>query len=220
MNEYREKMVLYRYMNNYVLDTNIFFNMEEGLNLGQKTEEVMIRLTKSAQVLHTKGLGVFYMPPRVVDEMQSFFEDKKDDVLVKFLSVITVQSPRIDTISYSARIFYDLVEDVYMRNLKGLRIGEEEIENGATAVMGAGSLDKKEFQTTVGNAIRGFRERYRRATRFGFLDSVADLDIISLAVEQNAAIISTDAGVLLWGRKFGAKEMSVSAFGERMREIC
>jgi len=206
-------------MENYILDTNIFFNMEEGLNLGEKTEGVIVEMTHIAENIKRKSKGVFYMPPRIVEEVLSFFENKTQPFLTKLLSAITIQSPQIDSISFSAQVFYKLIEDIRGRSYRGLRIGEEEIENGARLMLGKKDLDKKDFEITVGKAIRGFRDRYRQATRYGFLDSVADLDLICLAKELNGTIISTDEGVLQWGRLFGVKEMSVSAFGEKMTEF-
>jgi len=205
-------------MENYVLDTNIFFNMEEGLNLGKKTEDVIVEITHIAQNLKKESKGAFYMPPRIVDEVLSFFDNKTQPFLTKLLGTIIIQAPHVDTISYSAHVFYQLVEDIRGRSYRGLRIGEEEIESGARLMQGKKDLDKKEFEITVGKAIRGFRERYRQATRYGFLDSVADLDLISLTKELHGTLISTDEGVLHWGRLFGIKEMPVSAFGEKMRE--
>lgn len=206
-------------MENYILDTNIFFNMEEGLNLGSKTEEVIIEITHIAERLKKSSKGIFYMSPRIVEEVLSFFENKTQPFLTKFLASITIQTPQIDSISFSARVFYQLVEDMRGRSYRGLRVGEEEIENGAREMMGKNDLAKKDFEIALGKAIRGFRNRYRQATRFGFLDSVADLDLICLAKELNGTIISTDEGVLHWGRLFGIKEMPVSAFGEKMREF-
>lgn len=206
-------------MNNYVLDTNIFFNMEEGFNLGAKTEDVIVEVTHIAEKLKKTSKGILYMPPRIVEEVLSFFEDKTQPFLTKFFSVITIQSPEIDTISFSARVFYQLVEDIRVRSYQGLRIGEEEIEKGARLILGKGNLNKMDFEIAIGKAIRGYRERYRQATRYGFLDSVADLDLICLAKELNGTIISTDEGVKQWGRLFGVKEMPVSVFGEKMKEF-
>ena len=63
-------------MDTYILDTNLFFNMEAGLNLGQKTEEVVKNLTTAAKKLQETKEATFLLPPRVVDEFLSFFEDK------------------------------------------------------------------------------------------------------------------------------------------------
>ena len=125
--------------------------------------------------------------------------------------------PLLFIISFPASIFYTLIEDIRGRSYRGLRVGEEEIEQAAAGMMKAGELSKMEFQKKVGVQIKGFRDRYRQATRVGFLDSIADLDIIVLAKEINGTVVSTDEGLLKWARLFGVKEMSPEVFGHLHR---
>ena len=194
-------------MQSYILDTNLFFNMQAGLGFGDTTEKVMENM-----ILCGKKAKL-YMPPRIVEEFLSFFENKEQDIIKKLLAEITVKSPVIDSLQFPASVFYTLVEDIRNRSYRGLRTGEEEIEQAAQAFMGAQSLNKMEFQKKVGVQIKGFRDRYRQATRVGFLDSLADLDIIVLAKETEGTVVSTDEGLLKWSRLFGVKEMSPSVFG-------
>lgn len=181
--------------------------MQAGLGFGDTTEKVMENM-----ILCGKKAKL-YMPPRIVEEFLSFFENKEQDIIKKLLAEITVKSPVIDSLQFPASVFYTLVEDIRNRSYRGLRTGEEEIEQAAQAFMGAQSLNKMEFQKKVGVQIKGFRDRYRQATRVGFLDSLADLDIIVLAKEIEGTVVSTDEGLLKWSRLFGVKEMSPSVFG-------
>jgi len=194
-------------MESYILDTNLFFNMQAGLNFGNTTDEVIEKMTK----IGTKAR--LFMPPRIVEEFLSFFENKEQDNIKQLLSVITVKSPNIEQFQFPASIFYTLVEDIRNRSYRGLRVGEEEIEQAAKSMTTAGELSKMEFQKKVGVQIKGFRDRYRQATRVGFLDSVGDLDIIVLAKETNGTVVSTDEGLLKWSRLFGVREMSPGVFG-------
>ena len=194
-------------MQSYILDTNLFFNMQAGLAFGDTTDKVM-----ESMILCGKK-SQLYMPPRIVEEFLSFFENKEQDIIKRLLSVITVKSPNIDSFQFPATIFYTLVDDIRNRSYRGLRTGEEEIEQAAQSMMNGGTLSKMDFQKKVGVQIKGFRDRYRQATRVGFLDSVADLDIIVLAKELDATVVSTDEGLLKWSRLFGVKEMSPSVFG-------
>ncbi|PIV08423.1 RNA ligase partner protein [Candidatus Roizmanbacteria bacterium CG17_big_fil_post_rev_8_21_14_2_50_39_7] len=200
-------MVSYTYMDTYILDTNLFFNMQAGLNFGKSTDEVIKNMTLCGKKVE------LFMPPRIVEEFLSFFENKEQENIKKLLAVITVKSPVIESFQFPASIFYTLVEDIRNRSYRGLRVGEEEIEQAGKSLMNAGLLSKMDFQKRVGQQIKGFRDRYRQATRVGFLDSVADLDIIVLAKETNGTVVSTDEGLLKWSRLFGVKEMSPSVFG-------
>jgi len=194
-------------MDTYILDTNLFFNMQAGLNFGKSTDEVIKNMTLCGKKVE------LFMPPRIVEEFLSFFENKEQENIKKLLAVITVKSPVIESFQFPASIFYTLVEDIRNRSYRGLRVGEEEIEQAGKSLMNAGPLSKMDFQKRVGQQIKGFRDRYRQATRVGFLDSVADLDIIVLAKETNGTVVSTDEGLLKWSRLFGVKEMSPSVFG-------
>lgn len=203
-------------MDSYILDTNIFFNMEAGFSLGKTTNEVMKSITQSAQVGKEKKTHMFCMPPRIVDEFLSFFEDTNQEVIQKLLASITVQSPDIHVHKLPAHIFYTMVEDIRNRSLRGLRVGEEEIEKAGRSLMEKGTLDRITFQKTIGEYVRGYRDRYRQATRVGFLDSVADLDIIMLALELDGTIVSSDEGLLKWARLFGVKEVVPQALATRL----
>lgn len=200
-------------MEKYIIDANVFFNMEAGLGLGKTSEEVMKKITRQAREL--KERAEFLMPPRVVDEVLSFFPDKPGFV-GDFLSILTVKSPDYNKINFSGQIFYRLIEDIRTRSYRGLSIAEEEIIKAAELMMGETSLSKKDFQIKIGEITRRFRLRYRKATRFGFLDSTADLDLIVLSKETSGFLISTDEGVISWGRFFGVKEMRPEAWKKHL----
>ncbi len=206
-------------MERYILDTNVFFNMEAGLDLGPKTEVVISRLTKTILGLKQAHKAEFYMPPRVVEEFLSFFEDKKQDFIQLYLGAITIKSPDIRKINLSAGVFYELIEDIRLRNYRGLQVAEEEVEKAVGDILQKNPQtlnNKKDFQIIIGEYKRRLRERYRHATRFGFLDSLADLELILLSQELDGCLISTDAGVINWGRKFGVKEMPAAFFAKHL----
>ena len=48
------------FMERYVLDANLFFNMEAGLGLGEKTESVVKNLTSIAKKLKTNKKSEFF----------------------------------------------------------------------------------------------------------------------------------------------------------------
>ncbi|MFH0979648.1 MAG: RNA ligase partner protein [Candidatus Roizmanbacteria bacterium] len=206
-------------MEKYILDTNLFFNMEADLGLGKKTEEIIINLTNIISRLKKEKKAEFFMPPSIVSEFLGFFPNKEQLFLKNFLSIITIKSPEKSKISFPSTIFYRLIEDIRTRSYRGLNISEEEIESAGRSMMKEKDLGKKDFQIKIGATIKNFRNRYRNATRTGFLDSIADLDLIVLAIEQGAFLISTDEGVLNWGRLFGVKEMPSLVFQKRLEAL-
>lgn len=206
-------------METFILDTNLFFNMEAGLSLGKKTEEVVANLTKTIKDLKKSEAGAFFMPPRIVNEFLSFFDDKNQVFIKNFLSEVNVESPDLSQMAFSADVFYKLVGDVRERNYHGMNVAEEEMEALALDFSGNKTASKKDFQIKIGAFIKKFRTRYRNATRTGFLDSLADLDLIVLAKQKDGFLVSTDEGVLKWGRTFGVKEMPVSVFAKRLQSL-
>lgn len=206
-------------MENYILDTNLFFNMEAGFNMGSKTEEVVRKVTEIAKKLKKSKLAEFYMPPRAVDEFLSFFEEKNQPFIKEFISALTIKSPDAGKFEFPAHVFYQLIEDIRQRSYRGLRAGEEEIQNAGRLMIGKKDLGKKDFEIQIGSQVKKFRERYRKATRFGFLDSLADLDLILLSKEQNGFLISSDEGVITWGNIFGVKSIPVSVWEKRIEDL-
>jgi len=203
-------------MEKYVLDTNLFFNMEPGLGIGKKTDEVIKKTTLALKNLKLTEKSVFFMPPSIVKELKSFFEDKESVVLKDFLSVITIKSPDRSKMEFPSEIFYTLVSEIHNRCLRGLSISEDELTKTILSLAGTKFSNKKESQIKIGAFVKKLRERYRQATRTGFLDSVADLDLIVLAKEQSAYLISTDEGLISWGRRFGVREMDALIFGKKL----
>ncbi|NTU73278.1 RNA ligase partner protein [Candidatus Roizmanbacteria bacterium] len=210
--------IIYTSMNTYVLDTNLFFNMEAGFDMGEKTESVIVNLTRIIKSLQGRQQDVFLMPPKIVDELLSFFDDENQSFLKEFLAHITVKSPDLYAMQIPAILLAQYIDESRTRNYRGQTICEEEMLNVGRQMVGIESLDKKGFEMKVGPVVRHFRDRYRQATRFGFVDSVADLELILLAKEQEAFLISTDEGVLKWGKILGVKEMSAAVFGKKIRD--
>ena len=204
-------------MNTYILDTNLFFNMEAGLNFGHKTEEVVKNITIIARKLKESKEGSFLLPPRIVEEFLTFFENKEQPFIKDLLASVSIQSPKFHEMSIPAAVVYQIIEDIRNRSYRGMNVAEEEIQNAGIKMMGKSDLSKMEFQQTIGKAVKGFRDRYRQATRVGFIDSLADLDLIMLAKETDGYLVSTDEGAVKWGRVFGIKEIPAHVFGTKMQ---
>ncbi|NMB84004.1 RNA ligase partner protein [Candidatus Roizmanbacteria bacterium] len=205
-------------MEKYILDTNLFFNMAAGFGMGQKTEETV--KNTSNFILKLKDKAQFYMPPRVVDEFLSFFEDKNQPFLKEFLSFVIIKAPQIEEIKFPASVFYALVDDIRQRSYRGLNLAEEQINKaGQLAVERKEKLGKKDFEMAIGPFIKNFRERYRQATRYGFLDSLADLDLIVLAKEIDGFLVTSDEGVIQWARRFGVKETPPVTWKKRLERL-
>ncbi len=193
-------------MEHYIIDTNFIFNLEIQSGFGKNPKEIIENLTHYGDELLKTKKAQLYMPPRIVDELYTFI-DKDTHYLQAFLAVVSIMSPDISTPSIPLHIFYKYVQEQRDRAYRGLQVGDETIEQ--VAKNASSFLDKSviELQKEVGGHIKRFRERYRTATRVGFLDSLADLDLIILAKSLNGSIVTSDEGVKKWGREFGVLEI-------------
>lgn len=201
-------------MEKYVIDTNFFMNLEIKSGFGINSSEIVVSFAKIAKELKKEKKAEFYMPPRIIDEFLSFF--KNEDFVKNFLEVITVKSPDVSQVKFPSSIFYQLVDEIRTRSYKGLRIAEEAVVSSAQKTMGKEILKKPDFERLIGEIIKVLREKYRQATRFNFLDSVADLDLIVLAKEIDGFLVSSDEGVVRWGRIFGVKELFPHVFKQKL----
>ena len=202
-------------MDSYVIDTNFFFNLEVKSGFGSSAPEIVKTFVKLATKLKEEKKAHFYMPPSIVEEIASF-DDSHKDYVHDLLTVVTVQSPDVSKVQFPAAIFYTLVDEIRSRSYRGLTIAAEQVEAAGQLVSGKTFENKMEYQKTMGEVVTKLRERYRQATRFNFLDSVADLDLIVLARELDAYLVSADEGVIRWGRMFGVKEVAADMLLKRL----
>lgn len=205
-------------METFILDTNFFFNLEIKSGFGDNPKEIIINFTKISLELKKSKAASFFMPPRVVDELLTFVS-KDEGYVNDFLSVVSIKSPHTSKIQFPAAVFYQLVDEIRDRSYRGLRIAEEATDQAGQKMSSAGPLPKMEYQKTIGDIVTKLRERYRQATRFNFLDSVADLDLIVLAKELDGFLVSSDEGVLRWGRIFGIKEVPADLLQKRLQSF-
>ena len=203
-------------MEKYVIDTNLLFNMEGNMGLGEKTEEIVKALTRVFQKIAANVK--IYMPPSIKAEIESFFDDPSQVFLQDFFSSVTIKSPNLSEIMVASSVMGKFIDECRTRAYRGMNVAEENITKAATEFMGKETLPRKEFQIAVGAIVKSFRERYRNATRTNFIDSSGDFELIMLAREQDAYLVSTDEGVIRWGRQFGVKEMTSVVFGKKMQE--
>jgi len=67
--------------------------------------------------------------------------------------------------------------------------------------------------------ITGLREKYRMALREGILDSKEDLDVLLLAKELNATVVSADEGIRKWAERIGLKYVEANKFSILLEEF-
>lgn len=196
-----------------VIDTNVFFNLEIDMGLGKAPSVILQNIINA----HTKGFQSnveLFMPPRIASEMKTFVSTT-GPIVEEFLKIVTIKSPNIDELQFSARIFYLLIAEQREAQRQGIRVSEEQL----VQAIGHFGLKTSPFESKMaqekeaGPFLNKLREKYRVVTRHNRLDSIADLDIIMLAKEINGFVVTSDMGVLNWGREMGAMELDPKNFG-------
>lgn len=176
-----------------VLDTSIFVNPEVRLNFGRTpTEAVESFIFLAAQIPTLE----FYMPSSTFKELLNFIDVNK--ISGDLLTILRQKPPSKHELTCPAFLLYELIEDIRERVNKGLRVAEKAVRN-------INKGDEKEV-------IQDLRRKYREALREGIIDSKEDVDIILLAKELDALLVTVDHGIIKWAEKLGIRWLLPNRF--------
>ena len=181
-----------------VLDTSLFVNPAVRESFGRTpTEALESFLFLASQIPPLE----FFMPPSIFEELLNFIEPEKisGDLLV----VLQQKPPRKHELTCPAFLLYELIEDMRERINKGLRVAEK-------AVRGVSKAGEEE-------TVKDMRRKYREALREGIIDSKEDVDLILLARELDALLVTADQGIIKWAEKFGIKWLVSSKLKEYLQ---
>ena len=129
------------------------------------------------------------MPPSIFEELMNFVS--RDEISGELLLHLNQKAPSRFDIKLPAMLLYEFVEEMRDRVNKGLRISEK-------ALRSAHSSEPDVL-------IKDLRRKYRDALREGILDSKEDVDMLLLAYELDAVLVTADGGAVIWADKLGVK---------------
>ncbi|GIW63418.1 MAG: hypothetical protein KatS3mg091_220 [Patescibacteria group bacterium] len=204
-------------MKKFVIDTNILFNLEEIKDLGSNTTELLSKLNPLIESLAKKQRAEFFIPHSVYEEINSFFEEKPEE-LKTFFSLVTIKTPEREKIMIPGNFIYELIKDIRNRTFRALKVSEEQIRQiFELALNQENKFDSKaEKELFLAPTINKLRDRFRKAIRTNFLDSTTDVDILLLAKELDAYLTTTDEGVLTWAKRLGIKTVPAEEFKTKL----
>jgi len=174
------------YPQRVVLDTSLFVNPDVRKSFGDTPTEALEAFLFLAAQIH---ILEFYMPPSIFEELLHFVE--KDKIPEDLLLILHQKPPKKHELKCPAFLLYELIEDIRERVNKGLRIAEKAVRSVETK-----SSDE---------IIQDLRRKYREALREGIIDSKEDVDILLLAMELDALLVTADRGLIKWAEKLGIK---------------
>lgn len=175
-------------MRKFVIDTSLFVNPQAAGTFGAGPRKAMAAFAKLAR--KKKGCE-FYMPSSIFAELRNFVGSDIDKLEV----AVKRRSPNVYAIYLPAAVFYDFVEEVRSRINKGLRLAED---------------FARDNKPDNAEKLKNLREKYKEAMRTGIVDSKEDFELVLLAKELEATLVSADEGILDFANKIGCEILHAS----------
>ena len=208
----------------FVLDTSLFIT-EEIRNDDESLDEALRRLLDLIATARLELNMSFYVPPSIHDELTAMLRDRdvSDEVFSSFDTWVIRKSPDRYGVTIPANIVYDFIDEMSDRVDRGLRVSEEafrEVEqlDPAQLATDANGDGREEFMTEADRILSQMRDKYRRALRRGVLDSREDFDLLILARELDAGVVTEDRGIIAWADEFGLRYLRGGQFPTLLEE--
>ena len=182
---------------NFVLDTSMFVNPDSRKYFGETVDGALASFLQSAAKAKTMK---FSMPPSVQKELRYFAQ--KD--LPNFKHLIAIKSPSMHEMTVPAVIVWKLLDEMRTRVNAGLRVSEKFVNDDKMP------LDEK---------LHRLRTQYKEALREGVLDSEEDFEVLMLAKELKATILTLDMGLVRAAEQLGIPCMAMDAFAAHFKEL-
>jgi RNA ligase partner protein len=208
----------------FVLDTTALTDAGLRIKEGYATicESAHEILNLIAQARLKLNISCYIPYPTVYVEIVSFLKRYKcdEDVFTKLDTWLVKKTPNRYEVKIPAIIFYEYISTMRSRINKGRKLAEEFIwESSAVSLKTVGDKEGKDvIEKEVGALIGKFRDKYKTAVRQGILDSPPDLDVLLLAKELSAGVVSSDVGIKKWSERLGLRFVEASKFPRMLKE--
>jgi RNA ligase partner protein len=189
----------------FVLDTSLFLTPE--IRDDEDLETTIVALLDDIAEAKLEHNISCYMPPSIHEELTEMLEDRdvSPEAFEKLDTWVIRKSPAHHEELIPAAIVYGFIEEMADRVNRGLRVSEKAVRK-AEAREGA-PVEDHEHKTDIDEVVTDLRAEYRRVLRQGVLDSREDFDLLILARELDAGIVTEDTGIIEWADDFGLRYM-------------
>ncbi|WP_293027898.1 RNA ligase partner protein [Natronococcus sp.] len=201
----------------FVLDTSLFLT-EEIRRDGESLEDAVLRLLELiANARLNLGISC-YVPPTIHDELTTMLEAREvsEEVYSKLNTWVIRKHPDRYAVSIPANVVYSFVDEMSGRVDRGLRVSERAVRRAEDSADEL--LEDHEHKTKVDAVISELREKYRDAMRTGVLDSREDFDLLILARELEAGVVTEDRGIIDWTEDFGLRYIRGREFPDLLEQ--
>jgi len=197
----------------FVVDTSLFLTQHVRKN-GESMEEAIDRIT--GLIINSRDQGpTCFMPPSTHDELLDITENKVSDEVHQDLKTSVIRKgPKRYDIKVSGEFMHDFIEEMRKRVDKGLRLSEKALRE----LEDMEEEPDHDYYSQSDVVISKLRDNYKEALRKGILDSREDLDLLLLARELNATVVTEDNGVLNWADEFGLRSIKGRDFPDFLQK--
>ena len=207
----------------FVLDTSLFIT-EEIRRDDESLTDAVLRLLDLVATARLELNISCHMPPSIHDELATMLRDRDvdDEVFSRLDTWVVRKSPDRYGVTIPANIVYNFIDEMSDRVDRGLRVSEEalrEVEQLDPSELTRGGADSAEaYMTEADRILSGMRDKYRQALRQGVLDSREDFDLLVLARELDAGVVTEDRGIISWADEFGLRYVRGAQFPTLLEE--
>ncbi len=181
----------------FVIDTSLFVNPHARAKLGKDPSSAVKGFVKMANETDSE----FYMPPSIFRELSNF---TTRNAIESLELVVKKRAPDTYAISLPAKVLYEFIEDVRGRINKGLRLAEEYAKD-----------NHPDNDANLGK----LRDKYRDLMRTGIIDSKEDFELVLLAKELDATLVSSDEGAIKFANQIGCGWLSADKLYPLMKKL-
>lgn len=208
----------------FVLDTSLFITESIREN-GESLEEAVRRLLGLVATARLELNISCHMPPSIHDELATMLRDRDvdEEVFSRLDTWVVRKSPDRYGVTIPANIVYEFIDEMSDRVDRGLRVSEEAIReveqlDPEELAESAGGDGQTEYMSEADRILSNTRDKYRRALRQGVLDSREDFDLLILARELDAGVVTEDRGIISWADEFGLRYVRGGQFPTLLEE--
>ena len=165
------------------------------------------------------GLNIScYMPPSIYEELRLMLDNRDvgDEVYSKLNTWIIKKNPARFEVMIPAEIVYQFIDEMSDRVDRGLRVSEKAVRKAEEPR--AKDVEEHEYMSEVDAVISDLRDEYRKTLRQGVLDSREDFDLLILARELDAGVVTEDQGIINWAEDFGLRYLKGRDFPRLLEE--
>lgn len=201
----------------FVLDTSVFLT-EEIRREDEGLEDAIDRLLDLIAAAKLELNISCYVPPSVYEELTTMLDDRdiSEEVFAKLNTWIIKKNPARFEVMIPAEIVYGFIDEMSDRVNRGLRVSEKAVRKAEESR--AETIEDHEYMTEIDKVISDLREEYRRTLRQGVLDSREDFDLLILARELEAGVVTEDTGIINWAEDFGLRYLKGRQFPALLQE--